>query len=68
MKVVMTTKVDLASMNIREKLIENFGFKEGELLFDGSPVYQKDDVVILTTNQEMIYYDASIRLSSARRE
>lgn len=29
MKVVMTTKVDLASMNIREKLIENFGFKRG---------------------------------------
>lgn len=57
MKVVMTTKVDLASMNISKKLIENFGFKEGELLFDGNPVYQKDDVVMLTTNQEMIYYD-----------
>ncbi|MBP1911993.1 D-aminoacyl-tRNA deacylase [Thermococcus stetteri] len=57
MKVVMTTKVDLASMNIREKFIENFGFNEEELVFDGNPVYRKNDVMILTTNQEMIYYD-----------
>lgn len=30
MNVIMTTKVDPASMNIKRKLIENFGFKEGE--------------------------------------
>ncbi|CAB48930.1 D-aminoacyl-tRNA deacylase [Pyrococcus abyssi] len=57
MKVIMTTKVDKASMNIMQKLIENFGFKETELKFDGNPVYKKDDMVILTTNDEMIYYD-----------
>ncbi|AEC51723.1 hypothetical protein PNA2_0807 [Pyrococcus sp. NA2] len=57
MKVIMTTKVDKASMNIKEKLIENFGFKEIDSLFDGNPVYRKDDVLILTTNDEMIYYD-----------
>jgi D-aminoacyl-tRNA deacylase len=57
MKVVMTTKVDPASMNIMEKLMENFGFKETDALFDGNPVYRKGDTLILTTNQEMIYYD-----------
>jgi D-aminoacyl-tRNA deacylase len=57
MKVIMTTKVDLASMNIMEKLIENFSFKETEETFDGNPVYSKDEVLILTTNDEMIYYD-----------
>ncbi|WP_456368522.1 D-aminoacyl-tRNA deacylase [Thermococcus sp.] len=57
MKVVMTTKVDPASMNIMEKLIENFGFNETDLLFDGNMVYKRKDVLILTTNQEMIYYD-----------
>jgi len=57
MKAIITTKVDSASMNIKEKLIKNFGFKETELLFDGNPVYKKGDVLILTTNDEMIYYD-----------
>ncbi|ACJ15660.1 hypothetical protein, conserved, DUF516 family [Thermococcus onnurineus NA1] len=57
MKVIMTTKTDLASMNIMEKLVENFGFKETDRLFDGNPVYSKGDTLILTTNDEMIYYD-----------
>ncbi|BAA29074.1 D-aminoacyl-tRNA deacylase [Pyrococcus horikoshii] len=57
MKVIMTTKVDKASMNIMNKLIENFGFKETEYVFDGNPVYKRGDVLILTTNDEMIYYD-----------
>ncbi|WP_048058308.1 D-aminoacyl-tRNA deacylase [Pyrococcus yayanosii] len=57
MKVIMTTKIDLASMNIRRHLIEGFGFKETEKSFDGNPVYEKGDTLILTTNDEMIYYD-----------
>lgn len=57
MKVIMTTKIDLASMNIMEKLVENFGFKETEKTFDGNPVYSKGNTLILTTNDEMIYYD-----------
>ena len=57
MKVVMTTKIDLASMNIMNKLIENFGFRETGKVFDGNPVYERGDTLILTTNDEMIYYD-----------
>ncbi len=57
MKVIMTTKIDRASMNIMEKLIENFGFKETDMVFDGNPVYRKGETLILTTNDEMIYYD-----------
>ncbi|KPU63166.1 D-tyrosyl-tRNA(Tyr) deacylase [Thermococcus sp. EP1] len=57
MKVVMTTKVDLASMNIRQKLTENFGFKETDQEFDDSVVYQNREIILLTTNREMIYYD-----------
>lgn len=57
MKVIMTTKIDKASMNIKEKLVENFGFKETELVFDGNQIYKKGDTLILTTNEEMIYYD-----------
>ncbi|ASI99838.1 D-aminoacyl-tRNA deacylase [Thermococcus celer] len=57
MNVIMTTKVDPASMNIKRKLIENFGFKEGERIFDGNSLYQNGKTIILTTNDEMIYYD-----------
>jgi len=53
----MTTKIDLASMNIKEKLVKNFGFKESDLTFDGNPVYRRRDILLLTTNDEMIYYD-----------
>ncbi|ADT83166.1 D-aminoacyl-tRNA deacylase [Thermococcus barophilus] len=57
MKIIMTTKIDLASANIKQKLIENFGFKESDAKFDSNVVYKKGDILILTTNQEMIYYD-----------
>jgi len=57
MKVIMTTSVDLASMNIKHKLVEHFGFKETEQEFDKSPVYRWKDVLLLTTDREMIYYD-----------
>ena len=57
MKVIMTTKIDAASMNIMDRLIENFGFKEQGCSFDNNPVYHKNDTLILTTNGEMIYYD-----------
>ncbi len=57
MKVVMSTKVDPASVNIVAKLVENFGFRETSELFDGNPVYRRGDTAILTTNGEMIYYD-----------
>ena len=57
MKVVMSTRVDPASVSIVRKLVENFGFKETDGFFDGNPVYAKGDTVILTTNDEMIYYD-----------
>jgi len=57
MKIIMTTSVDLASMNIKHKLIEHFGFKETEKEFDGSQVYRWKDAILLTTDREMIYYD-----------
>ncbi|WP_461865625.1 D-aminoacyl-tRNA deacylase [Thermococcus sp.] len=57
MKVIMTTRIDIASTNIMRRLIENFGFKEYDGLFDDNPIYYRKDKLILTTNHEMIYYD-----------
>ena len=57
MKVIMTTRIDPASMNILTKLVENFNFKESGMWFDGNPVFKSGDILVLTTNDEMIYYD-----------
>jgi len=55
--VVLTTTVDAASMNIKQRLIEGFGFRESEKTFEGYPVYERKDALILTVDGEMIYRD-----------
>ncbi len=55
--VIMTTTIDPASMNIKQKLVENFGFREAEFKFDGFETYERGEALILTTDGEMIYYD-----------
>ncbi|MFA4641512.1 D-aminoacyl-tRNA deacylase [Pyrococcus kukulkanii] len=57
MRIIMTTKIDKASINIKDKLIEYFKFSEIDLNFDGNKVYKYKDILILTTNGETIYYD-----------
>lgn len=52
----LSSEVDEASINIKKKLIENYGFVErGE--FGGIPLYIKDNMIILTINTEHIYFD-----------
>ncbi|MFQ6050992.1 MAG: D-aminoacyl-tRNA deacylase [Candidatus Hydrothermarchaeota archaeon] len=52
MKIVVTSSVDRASMNILESLIEHFPFeKEGE--FEGFPTYILGDTMIITTREEL---------------
>ncbi|MEM3832874.1 MAG: D-aminoacyl-tRNA deacylase [Thermoprotei archaeon] len=52
----LSSEVDEASINIKKKLIENYGFVEkGE--FSGAPLYVKDNMTILTINSEHIYFD-----------
>ena len=55
--VVLTTTVDAASMNIKQRLIESFGFKESGKTFEGYQVYERKEALILTVDGEMIYRD-----------
>ncbi len=52
MKIIVTSSVDKASMNILESLIEYFPFeKEGE--FEGFPIYVYEDIMVITTKEEL---------------
>ncbi len=55
--VILTTTVDAASMNIKQKLIEHFGFRESDETFNGFRVYSRADSIILTVDTEMIFRD-----------
>lgn len=54
---IVCSKVDPASMNIRDKLLKNMNFKRVEEKLWGNDVYVLDDVLLVTVNQELIYAD-----------
>lgn len=59
--IVASTK-DVASMNIREQILAQYGFEESTRHFHGNPVYHKmmgiNDVELVTIYEESIYYQA----------
>lgn len=52
---IVCSKVDPASMNIRDKLLRDTNFKRIEEKLWGNDVYAFDDVLLVTMNQELIY-------------
>ena len=56
MLLVVASAVDEASMNIRERLLELGGWSEsGD--FDGSPVWRRDDRLLVTIREHHLYVD-----------
>lgn len=54
---IVTSKDDIASMLARRTLIDCFGFKETDMLYDGNTVYKRGDVLLITLNKPLIYAD-----------
>ncbi|MEM0090523.1 MAG: D-aminoacyl-tRNA deacylase [Nitrososphaerota archaeon] len=52
---ILTSTKDTASMLVRNILIESFGFKESDWCFNGSPVFMKNDIVLLTLDVPLIH-------------
>ncbi len=52
--VIVSSKKDAASQNIKKCLIENFGFKESTETFEGEPVYKKGEIKLITTQKALI--------------
>ncbi|MCS7136337.1 MAG: D-aminoacyl-tRNA deacylase [Nitrososphaerota archaeon] len=52
---ILTSTKDTASMLTRKILLENFGFKESDLSFNGNPVFMRNDAALLTLNVPLIH-------------
>lgn len=47
---------DIASMNMFEKFLDR-GFKITDRIWEGMPVYQRNDILLVKTNSELVYAD-----------
>jgi D-aminoacyl-tRNA deacylase len=54
MKVIITAKENIASMNMFKVFTEELGFEKTDKEFDNNPVFTKDDFVLVTTNSNVI--------------
>ncbi|MDJ0270399.1 MAG: D-tyrosyl-tRNA(Tyr) deacylase [Aigarchaeota archaeon] len=59
-KVILCSEEDPASLNIRERLIESFGFREDSSTMFGNPIYRRGDIRIITVNRPSIYADEEV--------
>nr|MDO8098086.1 D-aminoacyl-tRNA deacylase [Candidatus Njordarchaeota archaeon] len=59
MPTIVTSDMDLASMNIRSQLTKLFGFKKqlGKAEFDGNPIYTSDGIPLISSKRELVDSD-----------
>ncbi|MHA1882428.1 MAG: D-aminoacyl-tRNA deacylase [Candidatus Thorarchaeota archaeon] len=58
MRVLVTSQKDIASLTIRECLIEDYGFIETDRIFDETPIYQNDiGTQLVMSSRDLIYTD-----------
>ncbi len=52
---IIVSKQDIAGLNIKENLIQNFGFKETDEINDGFPVFESGNIKLFTFREDTIY-------------
>lgn len=58
MRVLVTSQKDIASLTIRECLIEDYGFIETDTLFDETPIFQNNiGTQLVMSSKDLIYTD-----------
>ncbi|MBD3192647.1 MAG: hypothetical protein GF308_18545 [Candidatus Heimdallarchaeota archaeon] len=55
--VIITTKQNICGINIRKKLLENWEFTPTDQLFDGTPIYQYQNIRLMYSEKDIIYAD-----------
>jgi D-aminoacyl-tRNA deacylase len=55
--VIVCSLNDSAGTNIRERLIEKFDFRDSGQVFEDSPIYEADGVLIVSSSREIIFVD-----------
>ncbi len=54
MKIIVTSRKNLASKNMHELFVKEFGFRENGARFDGMPVFEKDDFVLINCEKQIL--------------
>jgi D-aminoacyl-tRNA deacylase len=57
MPVIVTSEKDMASLNIKNRLLELYDFTETGDFFENSPIYKFADILLITTVKDLIYAD-----------
>ena len=58
MRVLVTSEKDIASLTIRERLIEEYGFTTTDDTFDNNPIYaNRDGTLLVMSAKDLIYTD-----------
>jgi len=56
-KIIVVSSKDKAGINIKERLIEKFGFEETNEEFDGYPIFRNGDFELITSAKDIIFSD-----------
>jgi len=62
---IIASLIDPASVNIADKLIEEYGFEESERTFSGKPVYRKNDLLLAYLDVDDVYAEDVDRVFQA---
>jgi len=62
---IIASLIDPASVNIADKLIEEYGFEERERTFSGKPVYEKNDLLLAYLDVDDVYAEDVDRIFQA---
>lgn len=57
MRVLVTSEQDIASLTIKDILLNEYGFSKTEKSFEGNQVYSCGSALLITTNRDMIHCD-----------
>ena len=58
LRLLVTSEKDLASLTIKEVLVNEYGFSRTNMSFEGSPTFSLgEDLNLITTTRDMIYCD-----------
>ncbi|UCD04083.1 MAG: D-tyrosyl-tRNA(Tyr) deacylase [Candidatus Woesearchaeota archaeon] len=57
MKIIVVSKVNIASRNIGKIILENYDFKETSDKWEGSPIYKYKDIKLIKCNKDVLELD-----------
>jgi len=54
---IAASRKDPAAMNIADKLIHSYDFKETEQVYQGNPIFRREEVILVQTETDSVYVE-----------